>query len=145
MPAAVYHNGADGRAFSKPGATGTHVEMAVTKWDLRITGNNQQVSNSKDGRKRIAGVADASGSLTLHYDSANQPHDAVAGPGLKHGALVALELGTTAAAGTTPLDCFRLNALIDEVSISSEFEGTIDASVTFSLETGSTLKYPGDA
>jgi hypothetical protein len=145
MPTPVYHNGADGRAWSKPGATGTHVEFAVTKWDLRITANNQQVSNAKDGRKRIAGVADVSGSATLHYDSANQPHDVTTGPGLKHGALVALELGTDVGADVTPTKCFRLNALIGEFHISSDFEGTLDADVTFEIETGSTLKYPGDA
>jgi hypothetical protein len=145
MPTPVYHNGADGRAWSKPGATGTHVEMAVTKWDLRITANNQQVSNAKDGRKRIAGVADASGSATLHYDSANQPHDVTTGPGLKHGALVALELATDVGADIAPTKCFRLNALIDEVNPSSDYENLIEFAVTFSLETGSTLKYPGEA
>jgi hypothetical protein len=145
MPTPVYHNGADGRAFSKPAGASVHVELAVTKWDLRITANNQQVSNAKDGRKRIAGVADASGSANLHWDSANLMTDAVAGPGLKHGAIIVLELCVDVAGVTDTTKTFRLSAIIDECHVSSDFDGTLDADVTFSLESGTSLKYPGDA
>jgi poly-gamma-glutamate capsule biosynthesis protein CapA/YwtB (metallophosphatase superfamily) len=144
MAVPVYHNGADGRAFSKPAGASVHVEIPITKWDMRITANNQQVSNAKDGRKRIAGVPDASGSATLHWDSANNLIDAVAGPGLKHGAVILLEMAVDVAGATDTTKTFRASAIIDEVNPSSDFDGTIDFSVTWSLESGTSLKYPGD-
>lgn len=145
MATPVYHNGIDGKAFSTPPGAGSHVEMAVTKWDLRITGNNQQVSNSKDGRKRIAGVADASGSLTLHYDSGNPPQNTSTGPGLRHGTILGLELCVDTAGIADTTKTFRLSAIVDEVTASSEFEGLEEYGISFSLADGASLKYPGDA
>lgn len=142
----VYHNGSDGKVYIKPSGASAAFELDITKWDLTTSGNNKDVSGSKSGRKRIAGVPDATGTLTAHYDSANPQPDTTAntGPNLRAGSVVLLEMVEDGgASGQT--DSFRLSAIIDTVKASSEFDGTIDYEVTYSLEDGSTLKYPGDS
>lgn len=124
MATPVYHNGIDGTAFS--GAT----QLAVKKWDMTVKGNVKDVSNSKDGRKRIAGVQDAEGSLMLHWDSANQPTNTSA-PNLRGGSILTLKLVTDGATNG-----FELSAIIDEVHTSSDFDGTIDFDCKFFLESG---------
>ncbi|MDR3634351.1 MAG: hypothetical protein P4L84_11150 [Isosphaeraceae bacterium] len=144
----TYHNGADGRAFILPPSGTNLIEAAVTKWDMTIKGNNLQASNAKDGRYRFAGVVDADGSLSMHLDTSNLPFTVSATSlSLRAGQVIGLALlddGATPSS-TDPTDSFRLNAIIDEVHPSSEFEGSIDLDIKFSLQQGSSLKYPGDA
>ena len=141
---ATYHNGSDGRVFFKPSTATAHIEGAVFKWDLTIKGNNKDVSNSKDGRKRIKGVTDAEGNASLHFDTANLPCDPTANTGLNLREGVVFTSEFIDDGGTGGSDSFRASWIIDEVHASSEFEGTIDYEVKFSLESG-TVKYPGDA
>lgn len=146
--APVYHSGVDGRAFSTPPGGSTPIELAVTKWDITVKANNKDMSNALDKRYRIPGLADASGNLSMHFDSANSPADptAMTGLNIRHGSVLALNLipdGSTGA-GSPPMS-FRLSAIVDEVKMSSEIEGTVDYDVQWSLQAGSTLKYPGDA
>ena len=142
----VLHNGSDGRVFVKPIGGGAFIEMDATKWSLKIKSNNKDVSGSKSGRKRIAGVPDADGSVDFFYDSANpQPDDTPStGPNIRAGSILQLEL-IEDGSDTGGTESFRLTAIVDEVDASSEFDGTIDYNCTFSLADGSTLKYPGDA
>ena len=144
----TYHNGADGRVFILPPSGSNLVEAAVTKWDLTIKGNNINASNSKDGRYRFAGVPDADGSLSMFLDTTDLPTaTGTSGLNLRAGAVVGLALlddGVTPV-GTSPTDAFRLNAIIDEIHPTSEFDNGIAFDVKFSLQQGSSLKYPGDA
>lgn len=145
MAAPEYYNGSKGRGFATPPGGNTAIEMDVNGWDMTVTGNNKDVSGAKSGRKRIPGVRDANGSCKLHYDGANKPTDTTANTGLnlRDGSVIALELVPDGSdAGTA--NSFRLSAIIDTVHPSSEFDGTVDFEVTFSLEDGSTFKYPGD-
>lgn len=145
MATPEYHNGADGKAYVKPSG-GTFIQLGVTNWELTINGNNKDVSNSLAGRKRIPGIPDANGTANLHYDTGNLPVDETAATGLnlRPGSIVGLDLVQEgeASGGTGG---FRLSAILDTCKVSSEFDGTIEYEVTFSLEDGSTLKYPGDA
>lgn len=148
MPGPTYHNGADGRVFIlAPGGTSL-IEAAVTKWDMTIKGNNIQASNSKDGRYRFKGVTDAEGSLSMFLDTSNLPFTTgPTGLNLRDGLIVGLALledGVTPT-NTDPTDSFRLNAIIDEVHPSSEFDNGIQVDFKFSLQQGSSFKYPGDA
>jgi len=146
MAVPAYHNGSDGKCYVKPAGASVAIELGVHKWDLSIKGNTKDVSNALVGRKRIGGVPDASGNVSLHWDSANAPTDSTVGtgPNIRANSILQLELVEDGgAAGGT--DSFRLSVIVEEVKPSSEFEGTIDYDVSFNLEDGSTLKYPGDA
>jgi hypothetical protein len=140
----VYHAGNDGKAKVTPPGGTTPVELPVNKWDLTIKGNNKDVSNAKDGRKRIPGVEDADGNLSMHLDTANPQWDTTTttGPSVRQGTVLALELIEDGGAGTTA-DSFRLSAIVDDVKVTSAYEGTIDYDCKFSLESG-TVKFPGD-
>lgn len=146
MAVPEYHNGADGKVYVKPPGGASFIEGGVTNWNLSITGNAKDVSNSLAGRKRIPGVPDASGDAMLHYDTANNPADDTASTGLnlRANSIIQLDLVQEgeASGGTGG---FRGSFIVDTCEASSEFDGTIDYKVTFSLEDGSTLKYPGDA
>lgn len=141
-----FRRGSDGIMTAKGPATTTAVQLPITKWNGSFTGNNVQVSNSRDGRARIAGNPDATGSATAHWDVANRLTDTTAtGPGIRPGAIVDLLLAETPAALTDPLGSFRLTAIIDALNPSAEFEGAIDVDFTWSLQKGASLKFPGDA
>lgn len=146
MATPEFHNGSDGKAYVKPPGGAAFIAVGVTGWNLTVTSNNKDVSNTVSGRKRIPGVPDASGDASLHYDSANFPSDTTTDTGLnlRAGSIIGLELAEDGAASGSE-DSFRLSAIIDTVEASSDFDGTIDYKVTFSLEDGSTLKYPGDS
>lgn len=144
----TYHNGADGRVFILPPSGDALIEFAVTKWSGNFKGNNLQMSNAKDGRYRIPGVPDAEGDLSAHLDTSNLPFDVSSTTlSLRVGQIVGLVLiddGVTPG-NTDPTDSFRLNAIIDEIDVSSEFEGSIDIDIKWSLQQGSSLKWPGDS
>lgn len=141
-----YRNGADGRAFVTPPGGSTPIELDVNKWDMTITGNNKDVSGTRVGRFRIAGVPDASGSLSMHYDPANSQVDNSANtkPNIRAGSVLSLVLVEDGGDATSD-DAFRCDVIIDTIKPSGEFDGTLDFEATWSLQKGSTLKYPGDA
>lgn len=146
MPTPIYHSGSDGRAFVIP-ATGTAPaasELSVTKWDMEIDGDIKKFDNNKDGRWRQGGNVDASGSMTLHWDSANRPSAFNAAgtlPNIRHGSILDVQLSED---GTnTPLNSFRLRIIIEKPKASSDFEGILDFECSYMLQSG-TIKYPGD-
>ncbi|WP_422928562.1 hypothetical protein [Singulisphaera sp. PoT] len=145
MATPEFHNGSDGRAFVKPPGASTSIELEVHKWDLSIKSNSKDVSNAVSGRKRIAGVVDASGNVSMHWDSANEATDATTGtgPNVRAGSILLLELVPDGSPSGT--SGFRLSVIVEEVKTSSDFEGTVDYEVSYNLEDGSSLKYPGDA
>ncbi len=138
--------GKDGKAYFKPTGWAAFIEGDVFKWEGTFTSNARDVSGSKVGRKRIGGLADANGTLGLHYDAANKPTDATTSVGLnlRPGALIALDLvpDGSASGGTNG---YRLTAIIETIHPSTETDGDNNFDVTWSLADGSTLKYPGDA
>jgi len=138
----IYHSGSDGRAFVTP-VGGTLSELAVTKWDLEIDGDIKKFDNNKDGRWRQAGNVDASGNISLHWDSANRPSDTT--PSIRHGSILDVELQEDGTDNVTdPTHSFRLRIIIEKPKASSDFDGTIDYEASFMLQSG-TIKYPGDA
>lgn len=146
MAAEDYRNGSDGRAFVTPPGGSTPIELDVNKWDMTITGNNKDVSGTRVGRFRIPGVPDASGSLSMHYDPANSQVDNSANtkPSIRAGSVLSLVLVEDGGDATSD-DSFRCDVIIDTAKPSGEFDGTLDFEATWSLQKGSTLKYPGDA
>jgi hypothetical protein len=144
----TYHNGADGRVFILPPSGSNLVEAAVTKWDMTVKGNNINASNSKDGRYRFAGVLDAEGSFSMFLDTGTLPFNTGStNLNLRAGSVIGLALLDDGVApnNTNPTDAFRLNAIIDEIHPTSEFDNGIQFDVKFSLQQGSSFKYPGDA
>lgn len=145
MAAENYHSGVDGHAYVLPPGGASQIELAVHKWEAEISGNNQEVSNAKDGRKRIPGAPDAKGSASLHWDSGNPVTDPTAGtgPNVRHSTILAMNLIPDGGVDTGTSG-FRFNAIVDTVKITSEFQGTVDYDITFSYSGGG-IKYPGDA
>jgi hypothetical protein len=142
----VYHSGSDGLAFSTPklGSAPTITELAVTGWDMDIDPDIKKYDNNKDGRFRQRGNQDCSGTLKLHYDSANQPHlTNTTGtlPSLRDGDWLNLQLNPDGTSVAT--NAFRLLAIVDHVKPSTEFTGTVDYECTYMLQSGTVL-YPGD-
>lgn len=133
-----FHSGVDGRGWF--GAT----ELDISRFTLTIRSNNKDVSGTKVGRHRVAGLPDASGSFTMHYNSDEAPWAAPA-PNIRHGTIGDLSLVPSGETDLTdPTKAFRLKAIIDDVTPSSEIEGVVDYVGTFSLQDGRTLLYPGD-
>jgi hypothetical protein len=117
--------------------TSNTASVGGKKWTLTAKGNNKDVSNFKDGRKRIPGLADAEGTIEIPaIDPATPPYDSSANkPNLIPGAIVALVLKLDT--GHT----FPLSAIIDEVSPSQDVEGNAAYEVKFSIESG-TVTWP---
>lgn len=108
-------------------------------WNLTIDGKPKEVSNSRDGRKRIRGRADASGTFTLAYDmqSGAQPTDP-AGANLADGTVVTLQLFTDSTANKF----YQLSAIIENIKPGiGGFDDALMFEVAFSLESGS-VTYP---
>jgi hypothetical protein len=143
MPTPIYHSGSDGRAFVTAPGGGTASELSVTKWDMEIDGDIKKFDNNKDGRWRQGGTVDASGSMTLHWESANRP-SATAGPNIRHGAIMDVQLREDGTDATDPTKSFRLRVIIEKPKASSDFEGILDYECSYMLQSG-TVKYPGDA
>lgn len=129
MATPIYHAGKDGKV--KAGAT----ELAIMKWNATDKGNNQDVSNSKDGRKRIGGLGDSDGSLEAYWDSAN-PMTSLSGPAIRRSSIIALHLISDGSAQE-----FAVSAIVDEVEVSSEIAGKIEYKIKWSQESGD-FTYP---
>jgi len=110
------------------------IALPTRDWTLTIKGNNKDVSNSRDGRKRIPGLEDAEGEMKMPYDTGNDP-TGTAGGGVKPGAVLDLSLYVDAT------HLYGLSAIVDEIGPAVEFEGELMFPVKFSLESG-TITYP---
>lgn len=121
MPAGEFHTGDESKV--EVGAQ----SLPSRSWSLNITGNVKNVSNTRDGRKRIKGLVDATGSVEMPWDGG------VYLP--RHGDTMALKLYTS----TT--EFFQLSAIVENATPGMNFEGELVYSVAFSLESG-TITYP---
>jgi hypothetical protein len=137
--------GADGKVYFKPVGWSAYIEGDVFKWEGTFSGNPRDVSGSKSGRKRIGGLPDAGGTLSMHYDAANRPVDPTVNTGLnlRPNASINLDLVPegSPSGGTNG---YRFLAIVESIKPSIETTGDNDFDVTWSLADGSTLKYPGD-
>lgn len=105
------------------------IQIPSRDWTLAIKGMNHDVSNSRDGRKRIGGLEDADGDFKMPYDVGNDPTTTAAG-GIKAAAILA---------GQFYLDAthfYGLSIIVDEIGPAVEFEGELMFPVKFSLESG---------
>lgn len=145
MAEPIYLVGCDGKVFVKPVGWTAAIEADATRWAARVTSNNKDVSGTKSGRSRIKGCDDASGSVDMHFDSANLPSDDTASTGLslRPGTILALDLAPTGAAAADTGN-FRATVIIDEANMTGEFDGIQEWNATWSLQKGSSLKLPGD-
>jgi hypothetical protein len=113
-------------------------EFPGDKWSLTVKGMTKDMSNMRDGRKRVAGLEDAEGTFDLKYDVANDP-TVVANGNVRAGAVLDLELHVD----ETGDHFYGVSAIIDEITPSADFGdqngGTL--SVKWSLESG-TVTYP---
>jgi hypothetical protein len=146
MPDPVYLAGCDGKVYVKPAGWAAALEADVNRWAARVTSNNKDVSGTKSGRTRIKGCDDASGSIDLHYDSANLPSDDTidAGYSLRPGTILDIDLAPTGAAAADTSN-LRGTVIVDEANMTGEFDGIQEWNVTWSLQKGTSLKLPGDA
>jgi hypothetical protein len=146
-----YHNGTDGKAWTTsvaqgaPATTTLGLELAVTKWDARITSDVQDYSNVRDGRWRIPGNDDVEGTLTMHFDAAHRPTDATGGtgphPNIRHGSILDVQLSVDGS--DVRVNCFRYRIILNQVEYSSDWNGAIDFNCSYRLQSGPIL-YPGD-
>lgn len=115
-------SGKDGKVTYGTGPT----TMAITKWSLKNNSNAIDVSNTTDGRRRIAGLPDAEGTVEVHVDTA-----ATYETDLAVGTIVNLALYTLSNKKYT------VNyAIIDSIDYSNEVEGTYDATFAWKLAQG---------
>lgn len=111
--------------------------MPGQKWSMKIDPKTKDVSNSRDGRKRIRGVTDAEGSFEVVLDTGTnkQPYDP-ANAGFYDGNTFVLQLYIDLT------HFFQLTAIISGVTPSIDsFDGVAMYSVDFQLASGS-ITYP---
>jgi hypothetical protein len=107
--------------------------MGVTGWTYRPTANVLDVSNTSDGRLRIAGLPDATGSCNVHVNTAPE-HETALAPGTT----VALNLYIA------PTKGYALPAvIITDVEYGIEVEGSYDATFNFAIQSGTPDYAPG--
>ncbi len=114
-------SGKDGKATWGPGAT----TLAITKWKLKKMTKALDVSNTTDGRRRIAGLRDAEGSFTLHVDT-----DADISTTIVDGDIAALKLYINST------KFYSFSAIVEDLDFSSEVEGSYDCTANFKLAIG---------
>jgi hypothetical protein len=106
--------------------------LAITNWSYKPMANPIDVSNTTDGRRRIAGLGDAEGSFDVHVDTA-----ATMEADLAPGTILAVNMFTD---GTKKYAI--ANAIIDTIEYKVEVEGTYDASISWKLASGSYATSP---
>ncbi len=137
MANSTFHSGQHGKmkAVSQNGTPiSPAADLPTSKWGMTIKGNNKDVSNSRDGRKRVPGLQDAELTFELPYDSANDP-TLVANGGLTDRSVIVFNGyidDTHFYAGTF---------IVDEIGPGSEIEGEVNFTVKASMESG-TITYP---
>ena len=117
------------------------VSLPADKWTMTIKGMTKDMSNMRDGRKRIGGLIDAEGSFDLKYDLANDPTTEAKGK-IRNGAVVDLKLYLGPYAASGPASPFyAVKAIIDDITPAAEFANEATISVKWSLESG-TVTFP---
>jgi len=106
--------------------------LGITNWSYKIMSNPIDVSNTTDGRKRIAGLSDAEGSFDVHVDTG-----ATMEADLAPGTVLDIKMFTD---GTKKYDV--TNAIIDTIEYKVEVEGTYDATVSWKVGSGSFASSP---
>jgi hypothetical protein len=102
------------------------ITMPATKWSMKIASNPRNYTNNRDGRKRVAGVPDASGSVNMPYDHANEP-TAVGLSNIRHGSLLTLNLYVD------DTHFYGVKVIVDDVNPEAETEGDINFSFNWSM------------
>lgn len=106
--------------------------LGITDWTYKPMSNPLDVSNTTDGRRRIAGLGDAEGSFNVHVDTG-----ATMEADLAPGTILAINMFTD---GTKKYAV--ANAIIDTIEYKVEIEGTYDAAVSWKLASGSFATSP---
>lgn len=106
--------------------------VAVTGWTRTHTGGVLRLPNTTDGIRRIAGLADVTGTFDCHVDSVGTYET-----DLVPGTIVALNLYTTAAKKYT-----ETSAIITDVAYKNEVEGSYDATYSWALASGTPATAP---
>jgi len=101
---------------------GSPTTVAITDWSLKLDPSLIDVSNTTDGRARIAGLGDVDGSFKTHVDTAST-YEADLAPGTS----VTLKLYTD---GTK---CYTVLAIMDAPDITNKVDGTYDITFNFKL------------
>jgi hypothetical protein len=108
------------------------LELPSRSWQMNITGGVKNVSNTRDGRKRIPGLEDATGSFEIPYDAG-----------------IALPKANAIGVGKFYVDkaddlFYELNIIVEGVTPGMNFEQELVYNVAFSLESG-TITHPAVA
>lgn len=114
------------------------VTLPTAKWTMTIKGNTRDVSNARDGRKRIVGLVDADLDFELPYDAAADPTLAANG-GLQHGIVIAATMYKDG--GATPANAYSGSFIVDEIGVATEIDGEMRIPIKALLESG-TITYP---
>jgi hypothetical protein len=109
------------------------IELPSTGYEITDKANAKDVSNTRDGRKRIATLPDAEGSIKLYWDEAQQPTNNP--PNLRKGTELTFQCYTSVG------KFFLWTGLVDEVTISSEIEGVISYNCKV-LQSAGSVVYP---
>lgn len=100
--------------------------LGITDWTYKLMGNPIDVSNTTDGRARIAGLEDTEGDFNVHVDTGGTMETDLA-----KGTLVTLNLFTD---GTKKFSTIK--AIIDTITYKNAVEGTYDAAVSWKQASG---------
>ncbi len=127
-PTTLPISGKDGKADYKIGSGAVNV-ISVTKWEFNPKPGLLDLPNTTDGRRRVAGLVDYDGTIETHVDTASTiDTDLIAGT------TVTLNLYTDGTKKYGPLI-----AIIGDVKISNDVEGSYDMSIPFMMASGKTL------
>lgn len=107
------------------------IDLPADKWEFEIQSNNKNATNSRDGRKRIAGLPDATGSFDLPYDSAADP-TVTANGGIREGSVLAMKFFVD------DTHFWAINVIVDSIGAGQEIEGDkpLMFPVKWSMESG---------
>ena len=111
---------------------GTTIELPARSWKLTIDGKIKDVSNARDGRYRIGGLVDASGSVDMPYDGA------IYIPRVKD--IITLKLYPNYNGGTGSY-FFGLTGIVTTFDPAAQLEGEIVIPINFMLQSG-VVTYP---
>src|SRR5262245_4596383 len=107
----------------------TPVTMAVNKWTAKASGGLLDRPSTTDGRRRIPGLPDLEGTISITVDTS-----ATAETDLAPGVIVVLNLFTSSAKKIGPI-----NAIIDSFDPSNDVEGSYDAEIAWKWQVGKVL------
>jgi hypothetical protein len=122
--------------LSMTGGTADTIVPGVN-WKLNLDAKTRDVSNFRDGRARIGTLADATLSVSMVWDSAEQQTKASSGTGIRLG------VTGTAKCFTDASKFFSVPVIVAQVGPNNEgVEGVVTNDVTFELN--GSITYPTD-